>query len=497
MTSYDAVVIGSGISGLAAACVLAESGRRVAVLEQHSVAGGLMQRFRRGGVLFDTGFHYVGGLGPGGPLRRYIEQLGVLGDISPVPYDDSGFDEVVLPGRRFRFPVGRRRVEDALAREFPAEAGRSAAFLAKLDSVLDGHPFYSFRQEDFAATAPAAVEETTVAEALGGIESPDLRAVLSAHTLLYGLPAARAPLAVHAPVTGALFHSAHGLAGGGPALADALLRRFRELGGVVHLRADAASIRIDDGRVAGVGTTSGAWFATESVVAAIHPAHVLRLVGDAAVPARVAQRIRGLRDGAGAFLVHGVVRAAAQPEPRRNWFWFPDAASAADGCRPWFETGGPPGGVVLLTGSAPRDEPGGATFHAYCLMRPGDVAAGDPGAWAARKAEAARGIARIVEECVPAWAGRHRIVDVSAPWSLERFVRSPAGACFGAECSADQWRVRRSLSQLGITGLRLAGQSVGVPGILGSLVTGVIAAGGIAGSLPRLYAELRARGVQG
>ena len=46
---FDAIVVGSGIGGLAAAALLGKQGRRVLVLERHYVAGGFTHTFRRPG----------------------------------------------------------------------------------------------------------------------------------------------------------------------------------------------------------------------------------------------------------------------------------------------------------------------------------------------------------------------------------------------------------------------------------------------------------------
>ncbi len=55
--TYDAIVIGGGIGGLTAANRLARFGRKVLVLEQHTVLGGLAAYFRRKGHIFDTALH--------------------------------------------------------------------------------------------------------------------------------------------------------------------------------------------------------------------------------------------------------------------------------------------------------------------------------------------------------------------------------------------------------------------------------------------------------
>ena len=57
-----AQVIGSGIGGLSAASMLARTGKKVLVLEQHYVAGGSTHCFEDHGFEFDTGVHYVGNI---------------------------------------------------------------------------------------------------------------------------------------------------------------------------------------------------------------------------------------------------------------------------------------------------------------------------------------------------------------------------------------------------------------------------------------------------
>ena len=90
------IIIGSGLGGLECGYILAKNGFQVTVLEHDSCIGGCLQTFRRGSAQFDTGFHYVGGLGEGQSLNalfRYFD----LDEYGEKVYRREGHRYVVEP----------------------------------------------------------------------------------------------------------------------------------------------------------------------------------------------------------------------------------------------------------------------------------------------------------------------------------------------------------------------------------------------------------------
>ena len=81
MENYDQVIIGGGLSGLAAGIRLARFGSKVLILEKHAVPGGLNSYYQRQGRLLETGLHAMTNYAPSGvkhaPLNRLFRQLNI------------------------------------------------------------------------------------------------------------------------------------------------------------------------------------------------------------------------------------------------------------------------------------------------------------------------------------------------------------------------------------------------------------------------------------
>jgi len=70
---YDVIVAGSGLAGMTSANILAKSGNKVLLVEQHFLLGGLATYFKRKGHTFDVSLHGFP-IGMKKTLRRYWSQ---------------------------------------------------------------------------------------------------------------------------------------------------------------------------------------------------------------------------------------------------------------------------------------------------------------------------------------------------------------------------------------------------------------------------------------
>ena len=205
--SVDVAVVGAGLGGLVAAAQLARRGLRVAVFEQHYVAGGCATQFSRGPKRaryhFDVGLHYIGDCGPDGAIPRILREVGV--ELAYEPMDPDGFDTLVFPGLRFRIPSDVERYRARLKETFPHESRAIDRYVRLLRATMKASRILDRRDGRMSLGAVfamaldgmrvAGIQGKTIGQVLDacGARDPRLRAVLLGQSGDYGLPPARRP----------------------------------------------------------------------------------------------------------------------------------------------------------------------------------------------------------------------------------------------------------------------------------------------------------------
>ncbi len=131
---YDTIIIGAGMSGLAAGIRLAHFDQRVCILERHSAIGGLNSFYRLGRRNYDVGLHAVTNYAPKGtrrgPLARLLRQLRFAWDeFSLSPQVGS---EIAFPGVRLRFSNDFGLFESEVVRHFPRQKDNFRRLVAEL-----------------------------------------------------------------------------------------------------------------------------------------------------------------------------------------------------------------------------------------------------------------------------------------------------------------------------------------------------------------------------
>ena len=131
------VIIGAGLGGLECGFLLSKQGHEVCVLEKNPQVGGCLQSFRRHGQTFDTGVHYVGGLGEGEILHALFEPFG-LNQLPWQPLDRDNFDEIIYQGETFSFVNGYDEFAEKMTAYFPHQKEEIAQYVHLLRKSQEG-----------------------------------------------------------------------------------------------------------------------------------------------------------------------------------------------------------------------------------------------------------------------------------------------------------------------------------------------------------------------
>ncbi|MBP85236.1 MAG: phytoene dehydrogenase [Planctomycetaceae bacterium] len=451
---YDTIIIGAGMSGLAAGIRLAHFDQRVCILERHYTIGGLNSFYRLGGRDYDVGLHAVTNFTPKGakkgPLARLLRQL-------RFKWEDFGLSPqvgstIAFPDVQLQFGNSLDLLEAEVAAKFPEQKDNFQQLLGKIIDYddLDETNFGGSSREVLAET----IDDQLLIEMLlcplmwyGNAREHDMDfgqfCIMFRSIFMEGF--AR-------PFTGVRL------------ILKNLVRRFRSLGGELKLRSGVERIKVENGRAVGVVLDNGKELEGRKILSSAGLVETLRLCEDIT---QVDETQAGQMSFTESISILdkppkqlGFHRTIIFFNDSDTFHWNRPADSLCDIrtgviCSPnnylYSEADGElPDGVIRITTIADNDRWMGLSDEEYQL-------------------EKLRWYDRTVASAVrfiPDFRGHVIDTDMFTPKTIRRFTWHDNGAVYGAP-------EKRLDGTTHLSNLFLCGTDQGFVGIIGSIVSGI------------------------
>ena len=318
MAKYDIIIIGSGLGGLQCAYILAKQGLNVCVSEKNTQAGGCLQTFRRGKHTFDTGFHYVGGLDEGQPLRRFFDYFR-LTDLPLHRLDKNGFDEVIFDNRHFMFVNGYECFVDKMTEYFPHERAGLKKYADFLNRISDNIFLSLTKKNDTKTTELLSISTFDYLQSL--TDNQLLMNILSGTSLKADLNPKTLPLYIFAQINSSYIQSAWRLKGGGPQITNTLIQNIKNQGGTVLTESAVTRLVEKGSKLIAAEINGSEQIEAERFISDIHPSNLMDLIADSPnIRKSYRNRIKNLKNSFGMFTAHLALKENSTPYLNRNLY---------------------------------------------------------------------------------------------------------------------------------------------------------------------------------
>lgn len=449
--SYHTIIIGAGLSGLAAGIRLAYFDKPVCVLERHTTIGGLNSFYRLRNRNHDVGLHAVTNYArPGtkaGPLSKLLRQLRLRWeDFSLCPQRES---TIAFPDCTLRFNNDFDYFLQQVTEAFPREADNFRRLLRRIDE----HDELNLDQQSSSARA---VLESHIGD-------PLLIEMLFCPLMFYGSPTPHdMDFSQFVIMFKSIFYEGFGRPWQGVRLIlKNLVRQFRSLGGELRLRSGVKSIVSENDRATGVVLDNGEFLEARHVLSSAGSAETFRLCTDAD------NEVRRYEPGDVSFIetIFSLNCAPADLGHPETIVFYNDSS------RFRYENPDEPAdtrsGIICSPNNFEYDRPleegririTALANHRYWLNLP-------PEEYAAQKNVWRRKIVESALRFMPDFRDRIVDTDMFTPRTIKRFTGHLNGCVYGAP-----EKIRNGRTHL--DNLFLCGTDQGFLGIIGAMLSGI------------------------
>ena len=266
---YDVAIIGAGLGGLVCGAFLAKNGKKVLMVESHSIPGGCATTFKRKNFSMEVGLHEMDGLYPDERKTKIFEDLGIFKNVNLVKTDE--FYRALNVDGSFDFTMidDVKTAENGLIKLFPEDEKGIKKFFRNIigirknmNFVAQNHKFKNL----IIAFAPFSVPyllknmRNTIGQFLDKhIKNEKLKIILAANTAYYHDNPYELSMLWFSAAQGSYFMGGgHFIKGGSQKLSNYLAKIITDNGGEVIYNTEAKQILIDEnsGKAVGIKTES-------------------------------------------------------------------------------------------------------------------------------------------------------------------------------------------------------------------------------------------------
>ena len=275
--NWDAIIIGSGISGLTAGRLLSDAGQKVLILEKHFKFGGYTHTFKRNNYEWDVGIHYIGGNlhNRNSFIRRLFDYLS-NNNLDWSRMDDI-YDRMVFPDKTYDFVAGKQLFIEQMISYFPQEENAIKKYIELVNQVFKsslsyysnkalpgiiGSITYPFMTKSFLRYAARSTKD--VLSEIGC--SSELIGVLTGQWGDYGLPPGQSSFGIQAMIARHYYEGGYYPIGGSRMIAETIIPGIQSKGGKIVLSTGVNKVLTHKGKAIGVQLDNGDEILSKKVI---------------------------------------------------------------------------------------------------------------------------------------------------------------------------------------------------------------------------------------
>ena len=331
MHNKKVVIIGSGLGGLASGVILAKNGYDVTIFEKSNQVGGCLQCFKRRGVKFETGMHFIGSASKGQTLHRLMKYLEIDDKVMLSQLDPNAYDIVSIGGKEYKFANGRSAFIKQMSEYFPSQRKNLENYFDLIENVSKASSLHSLKEADKDVNINTEYQLRSINEVIDSIiDDPELSKVLVGNLPLYAAEYDKTPFSVHAFIMDFYNQSAYRVVGGSDSIASALVSTLQKYGGKISTNSAVTKILCDDSCATSVEVNHHDIYTADYIISDTHPNRTLDMLDTKLIRPAFRERIKAIPQTVGGFSVYMHFKENVVPYINYNYYSY--SGTTPGGC---------------------------------------------------------------------------------------------------------------------------------------------------------------------